>query len=812
MLQDLRYGFRLLLKNFGFSSIVVLTLALGIGANAALFSVVNSVLLKPLPFPNPEQLISIYQSKPNFETGSMPYPNFLDLQRDNQTLSGMAISRSYSYSLLGLGEAQQVNARLISGDFFKVLGVTPTLGRTFIPADDSPSADPVVLISGRFWSEKFASSSDVLEKNLNLDGKSHRIIGVIPADFPITRSADVYVPIAQWNGAALKIRSAALGITGVGRLKPGVTVEQAQSDLDRIMQALAVSYPATNKGNGAKVIPMRERLVGSVQGILWTLLAAVGFVLLIACVNVSNLLLARSSSRAREYAIRAALGAGRWRLLRQSLTETVVLALIGGLLGLGIAAWGTGLALKGLATSLPRAGEIALDRRVVLFTFSVSLLTGILAGIVPALKTSQLRFNDTLKEGGRGASAARARVQGVFVAVEMALALVLLIGAGLMVRTLNALWNVDPGFKADNVMVFDLTLPTWMRDSTPEIVRTSFRDLNEKMKTTPGVESVSFSADALPMYSENDLFFWIEGQPKPASTSEMPETLIYTVDTDYLNVMRIPLKQGRFFNANDDERGPAVAVIDEAFAKKHFRDKDPIGARIFINEQTPLQIIGVVGHVKQWGLDTDDKHSLQAQLYVPFRGLPDDDLPVRSVGVVVRFNGEGNGTQASPFFVALRSTVQRQNDQNAVSNVQTLSRVIADTLAQRRFSMIVLGAFASVALLLAALGIYGVISYLVGQRTHELGIRLALGAGHKDILRLVLSRGMKMAMAGVAIGLVAAFGLTRLMSSMLFGVRPTDPLTFTAIASVLLLVALLATYLPARRATKVDPLTALRSE
>jgi len=812
MFSDLRYGFRLLLKNFGFSSIVVLTLALGIGANAALFSVVNSVLLKPLPFPNPEQLISIYQSKPNFETGSMPYPNFLDLQRDNQTLSGMAISRSYSYSLLGLGEAQQVNARLISGDFFKVLGVTPTLGRTFIPADDSPSADPVVLISGRFWSEKFASSSDVLEKNLNLDGKSHRIIGVIPADFPITRSADVYVPIAQWNGPALKIRSAALGITGVGRLKPGVTVEQAQSDLDRIMQALAVSYPATNKGNGAKVIPMRDRVVGSVEGILWTLLAAVGFVLLIACVNVSNLLLARSSSRAREYAIRAALGAGRWRLLRQSLTETVVLALIGGLLGLGIAAWGTGLALKGLATSLPRAQEIALDRRVVLFTFGVSLLTGLLAGIVPALKTSQRRFNDTLKEGGRGASVARARAQGVFVAVEMALALVLLIGAGLMIRTLNALWNVDPGFKADNVMVFDLTLPTWMRDSTPEIVRTSFRDLNEKMKTTPGVESVSFSADALPMYSENDLFFWIEGQPKPASTSEMPETLIYTVDTDYLNVMRIPLKQGRFFNANDDERGPAVAVIDEAFAKKHFRDKDPIGARIFINEQTPLQIIGVVGHVKQWGLDTDDKHSLQAQLYVPFRGLPDDDLPVRSVGVVVRFNGEGNGTQASPFFSALRSTVQRQNDQNAVSNVQTLSRVIAETLAARRFSMIVLGAFAAVALLLATMGIYGVVSYLVGQRTQELGIRLALGAGRTDILRLVLGPGMKMAIAGVAIGLVAAFGLTRLMSSMLFGVGPNDPVTFGGIALVLLLVALLATYLPARRATKVDPLTALRSE
>lgn len=360
-------------------------------------------------------------------------------------------------------------------------------------------------------------------------------------------------------------------------------------------------------------------------------------------------------------------------------------------------------------------------------------------------------------------------------------------------------------------MVFDLSLPTWMRDSTPQVVRASFRDLNEKMKTTPGVESVSFSADALPMYSENDLFFWIEGQPKPASTSEMPMTLLYTVDTDYLNVMRIPLKQGRFFNANDDERGPAVAVIDEAFAKKHFSDKNPIGARIVIGE-TPLQIIGVVGHVKQWGLDTDDKQSLQAQLYVPFRGLPDQQLPVESVGVVVRFNGEDNGTEASPFFSAVRSTVQAQNDQNVVSNVQTLSRVIADTLAQRRFSMIVLGAFASVALLLAAMGIYGVVSYLVGQRTQELGIRLALGAERKDILRLVLSRGMKMAIAGVAIGLVAAFGLTRLMSSMLFGVRPTDPLTFAAIALMLLLVALLATYLPARRATKVDPLTALRSE
>ncbi len=812
MFQDLRYGLRLLLKNFGFTAIVVLTLALGIGANAALFSVVNGVLLKPLPFPDPEQLITIHQSKPNFDTGAVPYPNFLDLQRENQTLSAMAISRSHAYSLVGLGEAQRVTARLISADFFTVLGVKAQVGRTFVPADDNAAAEPVVLISSSLWSEKFGASADVLEKTLTLDDKSYKIIGVIPSTFTLARGIDVYVPIAQWNSPALKSRSAALGIHGIGRLKPGVTVAQAQSDLDRIMQALAISYPGTNKGNGAKVVPMMERLTGYVEGTLWTLLAAVGFVLLIACVNVSNLLLARSISRTREYAIRSALGASRWRLLRQSLTETTILALVGGALGLGFAAWGTTLALKALPTALPRAEEIALDRRVVLFTLGVSMLTGLLVGLIPALKTSQRRSNQTLKEGGRSASVGRGRLQGVFVAVEMALALVLLIGAGLMIRTLNALWNVDPGFRADNVMSFRLTLPPWMRNSSPQAIRTTLRDLNEKIRTTPGVEAVSLSDGAVPMQGVDDLYFWIEGQPKPASTSEMNGAMVYTVEPNYLEVMSIPLKHGRFFTAHDDERGPAVAVIDEAFANKYFKDKDPVGTRIFLDEETPLQIIGVVGHVKQWGLDDNDsRESLQAQLYMSFRGLTDNNMPAM-VGAVVRFKGEGNGTEASPFFASVRGAIQAQNDQNVVSSVQTLNSVIADSLSQRRFSMTVLGAFAAVALLLASMGIYGVISYLVGQRTHELGIRLALGAGRQDIMRLVLSHGMKMAIAGVAIGLIAAFGLTRLMSNMLFGVKPTDPLTFVVIAMVLVIVALLACYLPARRATKVDPLTALRSE
>jgi len=387
---------------------------------------------------------------------------------------------------------------------------------------------------------------------------------------------------------------------------------------------------------------------------------------------------------------------------------------------------------------------------------------------------------------------------------------VLLIGAGLMIRTLNALWNVDPGFRAENVMTFSISLPPWMANSSPQTVRTALRELNEKIRTTPGVEAVSLSDGGLPIQGADDLYFWIEGEPKPTSTSDMHDAFVYTVEPNYLDAMSIPLKRGRFFTATDDERATPVAVIDETFANKHFKDKDPIGSRILIGE-TPLQIIGVVGHVKQWGLDGDTPDRLQAQLYLSFRGMADNNMP-GVIGAVVRFKGEGSGTEASPFFASVRSAIQSQNDQNVVSNVQTLNQVISDSLSERRFSMIVLGAFATVALLLASLGIYGVISYLVGQRTHELGIRVALGAGRNDIIRLVLSHGMKMAIAGVAVGLVAAFGLTRLMSTMLFGVKPTDPVTFGIIALVLMIVALLACYLPARRATKVDPLTALRSE
>jgi predicted permease len=798
----------MLLKNPGFSAVVVLTLALGIGANVALFSVVNSVLLNPLPFPHPEQLVTLDQSKPNFDMGAIPYPNFRDLKKENQTFSAMAISRGFGFSLLGAGEAERVTARLVSADFFSVLDVKPALGRGFAPGEDEPGVQPLVVISSDLWQRKFGSAPDVIGKGATLDDKSYTIIGVLPANFSLFRTTDVYVPIGQWNNPALKSRGAALGLHGIGRLKPGVTVEQGQADLNSVMGRLAATYPDTNRGNGAKVSSLKERMIGDIGPTLWLLLGAVGFVLLIACVNVSNLLLARSTSRTREFAIRAALGAGRWRLLRQSLTESLLLALFGGGLGLIFAGWGTHAAIAVLPTTLPRASEVALDSRVLIFTVAVSLFTGILAGLAPALRTSRWHLSETLKEGGRGASSARGRAQGVLVAMEMALAVVLLIGAGLMVRSLTALWNVDPGFRPDNVLTFSLSLSPEMRTTSPQATRAALRELSDQIKSTPGIRAVSFSAGAVPLASEDDLSFWVDGQPKPASQSEMNMALVYRVEPGYLAAMGVPLKQGRFFTDQDDERSQSVVVIDEVLAHKYFGDADPVGKRIRQDEQDPQQIIGVVGHVKQWSIDSDEEQTLQAQLYEPFRQFSDNSMNglAAGLGVITRFDGP------SPPFESIRHVVQNQNKQNVISRPQTMNEVIAESLADRRFSMILLDAFAVVALLLASLGLYGVISYLVGQRTHELGIRLALGAQRKDVLRLVLNHGMKMALGGVALGLLAALGLTRLLGKMLYGVSRTDPATFAVITLLLTTVALLACFVPARRATKVDPLVALRYE
>lgn len=813
--QDLRYGMRLMHRAPGFTIVVVLTFALGIAANASIFSVVNGVLLKPLPYPQPDELVTLHQSKPNFETGAIPYPNFRDLQRENKTFAAMAISRGYGFTLTGAGDPERVSAQMVTADFFSLLGIKPLLGRTFSPSEDEKGAPPVVLISADFWQRKLGSARDVLGRGINLDDRSYTIIGVIPSDFNlrvnIFRQADVYVPLGQWDSPVLQNRAAALGLHGIGRLKPGVTIEQAQADLDRVMRNLAAAYPATNKDNGAKVIPLKERMVGNLRPTLLMLLGAVGFVLLIACVNVSNLLLARSTVRTREFAVRAALGASRWRLLRQSLTESMLLAMVGCGLGLLIAQWGTRAALGLLPTTLPRAEEVGMDWRVLLFTVSISLLTGLLSGLVPALKTSHWRLSETLKEGGRGVSSGRARAQAVFVVVEMALALILLIGAGLMIRSMSALWKIDPGFQQDNVLTFNLNLPPSMRSASPEATRVALRELSDEINSIPGVQAASFSMGTFPILDEDDLFFWLADQPKPASQSQMNMALVSRVEPGYLTTMGISLKRGRFFERQDDERSQPVAVIDETFASKYFPNQDPIGKRIRLDYEDlpPLQIVGVVGHVKSWGLDRDEYQSLQSQLYIPFRALSDRE--VRGAATVVRVAVRAEELTPA-LFDSIRSVVRSRNSQNVINRPQTMNEVIAGSLAARKFSMTLLNIFAMVALLLASVGLYGVISYLVGQRTHEFGIRLALGAQPKDLFRLVLGQGIKMALGGVALGLIAALLLTRLMVKMLYGVSATDPATFMIIALLLTAVALVASLIPARRAMKVDPLTALHYE
>ena len=815
MIQDLRYGVRMLRKNPGFTAVVVLTLGLGIGANAALFSVVNGVLLNPLPYSQADQLVALHQRSPNFETGSIPYPNFRDWQKDNQTFSAMALARPFGFSLIGAGEAEQVRAQLVSADFFSLLGVKPQLGRSFAPGEDERGAAPVVLISARLWQRNFGSAPDALGKSLTLDDKSYTIAGVLPADFTFSfrnfSDADVYVPIGQWNLPQLQNRNAGLAFFGIGRLNVGVTIAQAQADLDRVTQNLAAAYPATNRDIGAKIIPLKERIVGNVRPVLLMLLGAVGFVLLIACVNVSNLLLARSTARTHEFAIRAALGAGRWRLLRQSLTESTLLALLGGGLGLVVAALGMKSALAALPTAVPRAQEVGLDGRVLFFTCAVTLLTGVLAGLAPALKTAQGRLAEMLKEGGRGMSGGRQRAQSVLVAVEMALALVLLIGAGLMIRSLSALWRVDTGFRADNVLTFSLSLPPSMKADSPAAIRNAFRELRDKLNAVPGVQAASFSFGANPLQYDEDSFFWREGQPKPANRSEMSMTLVYRGDPGYLNVLGIPLKQGRFFTEQDDEQTQQVVVIDEVFARQYFPNENPVGQRLYLDGGL-VHIVGVVGHIKQWSLDADDKVKLQAQLYEPFMQLSDNAMRIASTSanVVVRFAGGAEGLPS--LLDSIRRAAQSQHRENVIIRPQTMNEIIAGSLAPRRFSMILLEAFAAVALVLASVGLYGVISYLVGQRTHELGIRVALGAQRRDVLRLVINHGMKMALGGVALGLFAAFGLTRLLAKLLYGVSATDPLTFAVIALLLAAVALLACFAPAWRATKVDPLVALRHE
>jgi predicted permease len=812
-IQDLRYGLRMLAKSPGFAAVAVLTLALGIGANTALFSVVNGVLLNPFPYPQPDRLVALYSRTPESLWWSIPYPNFLDWVRENHSFSALAGYRADGFDLTGVGEPERLPAEMVSGSFFSLLGVRPAIGRTFLPEEDQVGAAPVALISDGLWKRKFGAAPDAVGRTLTLNGVPYTIVGVLPADFRYSGNnfqlSDVYVPIGQWNHPAFRDRRTGMGMDAVGRLKPGVTFEQAKADMDALGQHLAEEYPEANKGTGITLVPLKRNVVGDIQPFLLLLLAAVGFVLLIACVNVANLLLARSTARIHEFAIRTALGANRARVLRQLLTESILLALAGGSVGLLLASWGTQAALRVLPEALPRAEQVHLDGHVLLFTLAASLLAGILFGLAPGLKTSQADLHESLKEGGRGSSGTRHSAQRVFVAAEMALAVVLLAGAGLMIRSLAKLWSVDPGFDPHHVVTFRVSLPR-AAGSNPDAARAAWRQLQYQVRAVPGVQSASLTISALPMAGDSEFRFWLEDQPKPSSQGEMKQATFYTVQPDYLQAMGIPLLRGRFLSSDDKEHSPLVTVIDERFAELYFGNQDPIGKHInFDMMNAAAEIVGVVGHVKQWGLDADATSSIQAQCYFQVMQIPDQFVPllIGYTGVVVRTAGSPLAQVGS-----IRHALNLINSQQVMYNIRTMDGIVADSLAARRFSMVLLGIFAALAVVMSCVGIYGVVSYLSSQRTHEIGVRMALGAERRDVLRMVLGEGAKMALVGVAIGLVVAFGLTRLMANLLYGVSAHDPLTFAGVAGLLILVALAACYVPARRATKVDPMEALRYE
>jgi len=823
--QDVRYGFRVLAKSPGFSLIAILTLALGIGANTAIFSVVNGVLLNPLPFHDPHQLVSMFQEMPNFKNGSISYPNFIDWRRMNTTFEGMAAYRSTGFNLSGNGEPERLHGEMISAGFFEILGVNPIIGRTFTADEDRIGANPTVMITEGLWQRKFGGRKDIIGQRMVLDDVGRTIVGVVPSSFHLRIQNfqrggpmnEVYVPVGEYNEPKFySDRAAGWGLDAIGRLKPGVTLDQARLDMDRVSRDLTAAYPDVNSGKKANILTLKEEMIGDMGPILFVLLGAVAFVLLISCVNVANLLLARATARQNEFAIRIALGAGQHRVIRQLLTESLLLSLIGGALGLLVAKFGTTAALAAVPRTLPRAEDIGLDIRVLLFTLALSILAGIIFGLVPAWKASQGSVSRQLIESGRALAGARGSAQSVFVIGELAMALVLLIGAGLMIRTLVSLWGADPGFNPKNILTLELSGPASYKASSADAIRSAYRQIHDKLASTPGIESVSLSWGAHPMGSDDEDYFWFIGRPKPAHPGDYPMAIEYDVEPDYLKVMQIPLKRGRFFTAADNEHTAPVVVIDESLAEKYFPDQDPIGQYLDFNtnpsevDKLPNpQIIGIVGHVNQWGLDNDGPGALHAQVYLPMAQIPDKQLKRGGLGTDIFVRRQQAGM---PTLAALRSRILEFNSAMVLHNPEDMEKTVADSLSDKRFTMTLLGVFAFLALLLASIGIYGVLSYMVGQRTKEIGVRLALGAQRFDVLRMVLKDGVRMTMAGILIGLLGAMALTRLMGTMLYGVRPTDPLTFISVAALLGIIALLACYVPARRAMRVDPMEALRHQ
>ena len=805
MWADVKYTMRSLAAQPLFYTVVILTLALGVGANAAIFTVVNAVLLRPLPYPDPDRLMMVwtYNPRQGFDKDVATYPNFEDWRRGSQSFDRMSAYFGASVTLTGSGDPVQIRGARVTHEFFDTMQVRPALGRAFVPENGRAGGERVVLLSHGLWTRRFGADPATVGRQIALNGLSHEVLGVMPASFAQPSDAEFWLPLAPVGQfESLFTARGAYWATIIGRLKPGVTRAAAQAEMDGIAMRLEKEYPS-NAGVGIRLVPLHEEIVGDVKRPLLILLGAVCFVLLIACANVANLLLTRAASRTRELAIRTALGAGRGRLSRQLLTESLVLGLLGGIAGLALAAWATGL-LRSLAPpDLPRLTDVAIDARVLLYTAGAAFLTSVLFGIVPAFHATRREVGAALKEGGRtGADRRSGRLRTVLAIAELAIALVLLVGASLLIRSFLALSHEDPGFAREGVLTLRLQLPA-AKYREPARVAAFHEQLIERLGALPGVESSAAGSTLLLSRLPNSAGINIEGRPPlPSDVVNLPVPYD-SVSPEFFTTLQIPLRRGRFFSHADGPASQAVAIVNEAFVRRFFPGEDPLGKRVTFGTpgrpDTQWQtIVGVVADTKRGGFGRPP----WAEVYFPMRQAPDP-----RVLVLLRTGGDPLALAA-----AAQAAVWSIDRDQAISGIRTVRELLAQQEANRWFTTLLLALFASVALVLALIGIYGVIAYSTAQRTQEIGIRLALGADRRSVLRLVLAGGLRIALAGLALGLAGALALTRVLSSLLYGVGARDPLTFVVVPAVLLLVALAACWMPARRAMRVDPLTALRAE
>ena len=799
LIRDLQYGIRMLIRKPGFTLIAVVTLALGIGANTMIFSVVNAVLLSPLPFPDSARLVRLGESHQKYKA-NFTYASFYDLGNETESLENIAAARFWSDNLTDSAEPEQVSIMLVSANFFAALGVPPQLGRTFLPEEDSPGRNNVVVLSHALWQRRYGGDPNLIGKPIKVSGNERTVIGVMPSGFQsnvlFSGQYDLWAPL-MWGGSLRDNRRSHL-LAVIARLKPRATIARAEGELGALAAGIEQQNPGVDDPElGVTVVGLQDRLVAPMRPALMVLLCAVGCVLLIACANVANLVLARSAAREREMAIRLALGASRWRIARQLHTESALLGVAGGAAGLLLAVWGVDSITAFAPANLPRIDEVRIDARVLGFTLFTSLLTGILFGLAPALQLPRLSIHEVVKDGGRGSVGTRRRwLRHILVVAEVAAALVLLIGAGLLINSFLRLQQVDRGFDARNVLTLNLTLS---RYSTTEQQVAFLKDALERVAQTPGARAAGLTS-TLPLRGGPSTEFVIEGRP-PLEVGDEPSADIRIIDPNYFHAMGILIQAGRPFAETDSTDAPRVMVINENMARRFWPDEDPIGKRVTMKDWGPPltgEIVGIASDVKANGLDSETR----PMIYWPY-----PQFPTIFNSIVVRTEGDPLSLVG-----AIKSQIWSVDPAQPIASVETMETVLADSVAPRRFNMLLIGIFAALALALAAIGIYGVISYTVSQRTHEIGIRMAMGARGSDVLKLVVGQGMTLALAGVVVGLAAAFGLTRLMSSLLFGVSPTDAVTFALIATLLAGVALVACIVPARRATKVDPMVALRYE